>query len=373
MSTAFTTKKAAQAWIAANLDDPHSSATEHDSTDDSSTDDESLAVPHRARGLSNVVPPPAVAPAAPLNPFEFITRDSSEVNKDEIFGIGMKKEAALFAALAPRGSSKKTMKALSECITDGTALPGTYAGADDALLEEDDGEIGNMQLAETLSVALNTTRDRHKVVDTTWKTRRISLKSVKSVEDLQTLERSLSHAIADAIENMELALERSLGHAIADAIENMELAFGSVLEKFQWTTEQHDQYFTGGLLPSSESARCGSMPIWSASWPAARGPMDGNAPSWTSSTFTTSSTGFAATPPAGSCSFAARMFAFVRKRRRTFTAWTVTLRISPHSTVAWTSLLGPRSRLAANASSLPSTSAAALRALSRASLKPKRA
>jgi hypothetical protein len=122
------------------------------------------------------------------------------------------------------------MKALSECITDGTALPGTYAGADDALLEDDEGEIGNMQLAETLSVALNSTRARHKVVDTTWKARRISLKSVKSVEDLQTL-------------------ERSLGHAISDAIENMELAFGSVLEKFQWTTEQHDQYFTGGLLP----------------------------------------------------------------------------------------------------------------------------
>jgi hypothetical protein len=160
MSTAFATMKAAQRWIAANLDDPRSSDTDDDTTDDSSTDDEPPAVPRRARARSNVVPPPALEPVAAASLFAFITRDRSEGTKDEIFGIGMKKETALFTALAPRGSSEKTMKALSECIIDGTALPGSYAGADDALLEQEDDVSGHMQLAETLSAALNITRDR---------------------------------------------------------------------------------------------------------------------------------------------------------------------------------------------------------------------
>jgi hypothetical protein len=92
MSTAFSTKKAAQMWIAANLDDPHSSDTASDTTDNSSSDDEPPAVPHRARAMSNVVPPPVWAPVTAGSPFTFITRDRSEGTKDEIFGIGMKKE-----------------------------------------------------------------------------------------------------------------------------------------------------------------------------------------------------------------------------------------------------------------------------------------
>jgi hypothetical protein len=193
-------------------------------------------VPYPARAMSNVVPPPALTPLDTASPFAFITRDTSERTKNEIFGIGRKKEKALFTALIPRESSVATMTALSEFIIDGTALPGTYAGADDALLEQEEAESGNKDLAETISAALNITRGRQGIwgntgrLDTTWRTRRISLKSVKTADDLHTL-------------------ERNLGHAITDAIENMELAFGSVLDSFQWTDERLDQYFTGGLLP----------------------------------------------------------------------------------------------------------------------------
>jgi hypothetical protein len=107
--------------------------------------------------MRNVVPPPSLAPAAAASPFNFITRDTSVGTKNEIFGIGMKKEKALFTALAPRGSSVSTMTALLERIIDGTALPGTYAGADDALLEQEEGESGKRELAETISAALNIT------------------------------------------------------------------------------------------------------------------------------------------------------------------------------------------------------------------------
>jgi hypothetical protein len=59
-SAAFTTKEAAQDWVAQNLDDPHSSDTEGDTTEDSSTVEPPEAAPSRARAMSNVVPPPPV-------------------------------------------------------------------------------------------------------------------------------------------------------------------------------------------------------------------------------------------------------------------------------------------------------------------------
>jgi hypothetical protein len=237
VSTGFATSKEAQKWIAANLADPHSSATDNDTTDAASTDDEPSPPPHRARAMSNVVPPPSLAPTGDAaTPFRFITRDTSVGTKDEIFGIGMKKERALIKALTPRGSSLATMTALVGCVNDSTALPGTYSGTDDAVMEQDVAESGRLEMAETLSAALDFTRGRQGIlghtgqIDTTWRTRRISLRSVRKADDLHIL-------------------ERNLGRAVTDATENMELAFGSVLDSFQWTDLQLDTYFTGGLLP----------------------------------------------------------------------------------------------------------------------------
>jgi hypothetical protein len=233
VSAAFRTKEAAQDWIAQNLDDPHSSDTEGGTTDDSSTDDQVEAVPTRARSLSNVVPPPPVEAAA----FEFVTRDTSIGTKNEMFGIGMKQEVELFKALCPKGSSDATMKALTECIVDGTALPGKYSGTYVALLEEEGKESANTRLAESFSHALsrltgsNILTGLDQQCDTGYKAdKRISLKYVKTAEDLHDLDRDLSHAISRALENMDLA-------------------FGSALASFCWTKEQLDRHFMGGLLP----------------------------------------------------------------------------------------------------------------------------
>ena len=235
ISSAFTTKEAARTWIAQNLEDP--STSEGDSTEDSSGSEEYTTAPSASKkGHSNVVPPPPPASAKDDRLYEFVTQDKSIGTKNEIFGIGMKKERALFTALAPKGSSDTIMRSLGECIVDGTALPGTYSGSGVSVLDEG-GESGNRQLAETISHAFNVTHGGQGIVgnvrrcDTGYASpRRISLKQVKNIEGLHEL-------------------EREVGRAIPNAIENMELAFGSALDSFGWTDEDLERYMAGGLMP----------------------------------------------------------------------------------------------------------------------------
>jgi hypothetical protein len=233
ISSAFTTKEAARTWIAQNLGDPPSSDPGEDSTDESSDAETTPTL----KGHSNVVPPPPPGSTATEGRlFEFVTHDKSIGTKNEIFGIGMKKERALFTALAPKGSSDATMRSLGECIVDGTALPGTYSGSGGSYLDEG-GDSGNRQLAETMSHAFNITQGGQGIVGNVRRCdngyaspRRISLKQVKDVEGLHEL-------------------EREVGRSIPSAIENMELAFGSALDSFGWTDEDLERYMAGGLMP----------------------------------------------------------------------------------------------------------------------------
>jgi hypothetical protein len=193
-SAAFTAKEAAQDWVAQNLDDPHSSDTKGDTTDDSSTVETPEAAPRRARAMSNIVPPPPVEATA----FEFVTRDKSIGEKNEIFGIGMKQEVKLFKALCPKGSSDVTMKALSKCIVDGTALPGKYSGTNGALFEEEGKESANAQLNGVILAHSkgNILTGHDHQCDTGYRAdKRISLKYVKTADDLHDLERDLGHAV----------------------------------------------------------------------------------------------------------------------------------------------------------------------------------
>jgi hypothetical protein len=69
----------------------------------------------------------------------------------------VKFESELMRALCLNGSSKTTMKTLSECIVDGTSLPGMYSGTDASLLEKDGNENMTTQLAESFAQAINRT------------------------------------------------------------------------------------------------------------------------------------------------------------------------------------------------------------------------
>jgi hypothetical protein len=223
MSTAFTPKEAAQQWIA-------------ETTDESSSEDGPAVVSMPVRAFSKVVPPrPVVAVAA--RPFDLITRDSSIGTKNEIFVVGMKTEKELVKVVCPKGSSTDTMRALTEYIVGGPSLPGTYSGTNGLFLGEDGNESRATQLAESFAQVLNRTgrgtegTGNNPFVDTGYRSdKRVSLKYVRTAEDLHTL-------------------ERDLGNAIPDAIDNMELAFVTVVVEFCWTKEQFDQYTTCGLLP----------------------------------------------------------------------------------------------------------------------------
>ena len=237
ISPKFDTKAEAREWLVYNLDDPNSSDTASTGeTTEGSDSDTSVDAPRSTRGSRSRMVPPGRLADTEESPFKLVTQDPSTGKKNELFGVEIKKERDVFRALAPKGTSDEVQRSLAECIVDGTALPGTFS------------EIGGMeeggqdtQLAETLSRVLGENQARgivgaSRTLDTGYKSKaRVSLKGVKSLDDLQ-------------------ALEQELGLAIPAALENMKLAFGSALDPLGWTVSQEATYLLGGHFPYISTA-----------------------------------------------------------------------------------------------------------------------
>jgi hypothetical protein len=235
VSSKFDTKAEAEAWVADNIDDPDSSDTASGgATTDASASDIDMAVKPSARRGGLVPPgrlPPSLKPA-----FELVTQDPSVGKEDELFGIKIRKELEVLKALAPKNTVEATQRALAECIVDGTMLPGTSSERFDT---EDEGGYGgdsSARLAATLSRVIRETKTRKndgisRMVDEGFQSpSRVSLRGVKNLEQLHTM-------------------EQELGQAIPHETRNMKLAFGAALHHLGWTDSEEDMYLLGGHFP----------------------------------------------------------------------------------------------------------------------------
>jgi hypothetical protein len=231
ISSEFDTKAAAEEWVARHIDDPDSSDTASVGTDTDDSDPVADIQPAARRG--GLVPPGRLPPSTePL--YDLVSQDKSVGKKNELFGIEIRKELDVLKALAPKNTMDETQRSLSECIVDGTMLPGTSSERFDTEEGEDNGDNG--RLAATLSRVIRETRGRNnggiiQTVDEGFQhPSRVSLRSVKSIEQLNTL-------------------EQELGNAIPSETENMRLAFGAALDHLGWTDAQEDTYLLGGHFP----------------------------------------------------------------------------------------------------------------------------
>jgi hypothetical protein len=222
ISSKFDTKAEAREWLANNLDDTDSSDSE---------DADSADIPVGA-GSSRMIPPGRLADPHAA-PFELVTQDPSTGKKNELFKVEIKKEHEVFRALAPRGTSGDAQRDLAECIVDSTGLPGTYSevsgkgggGQDEEVAKTLSRLLGKSQARGVGAVGASNDRD------TGYNSKsRVSLRGVRNLDDLQTL-------------------EQELGLAIPAAFENMKLAFGASLDPLGWTASQEDTYLLGGHFP----------------------------------------------------------------------------------------------------------------------------
>jgi hypothetical protein len=234
VSSKFDRKAEAEAWVAANIDDLDSSDTASGGTDTeasgSDTDVEDVKPRARRGGLL----PPGRLPTSTEPLFDLVTQDPSVGKKDELFGITIKKEYDVLKALSPKNTVKDTQKLLSECIVDGTMLPGTSSERFDTEAGGDSGDIGRM--AATLSRVMREVKGpsiggiSHMVDEGFQNPARVSLRGVKNLEQLHTL-------------------DKELGQAIPNEVANMRLAFGAALDHLGWTPGQEDTYLVGGHFP----------------------------------------------------------------------------------------------------------------------------
>jgi hypothetical protein len=123
ISSVFDTKAEAEAWVVCHKDDPDSSdtASAEAAFEDSGSDSDMNVKPKARKG--GMIPPGRLRSSTEL-PFKLVSQDPS-IGKKELFGIEIKKEAEVLAALAPKNLTEEVQRSLAECIVDGTMLPGT--------------------------------------------------------------------------------------------------------------------------------------------------------------------------------------------------------------------------------------------------------
>jgi hypothetical protein len=229
VSSKFDTKAEAEKWVAKHKDDPDSSdtASAEDVSEDSGSDSDLNVKPKARKG--GMIPPGRLPRSTEL-PFELVSQDPSS-GKRELFGIEIKKEVEVLAALAPKNLTIEVQRSLAECIVDGTMLPGTSS---EVFGNEENGGGENVGLAETLSRVIRSVRAvGDEAVDDGYESkRRISLVGVKNLEQLHTLEQELVQAIPREIENMRLHFGAKF----------TTLGLG-------WTDAQEMTYLMGGHFP----------------------------------------------------------------------------------------------------------------------------
>jgi hypothetical protein len=231
ISSKFDTKAEAEAWVALNIDDPDSSDTASVGADshDSGSDTDTEVQPRARRG--GLIPPGRL-PTSTEPLFDLVSQDPSVGKKNELFGIVIRKELEVLKALAPKYTDEDTQRSLAECIVDGTMLPGT--SSESFGIEEEGGD--GARFTETLSRVFRDVKAssiggvRQTVDDGFQNKSRVSLRGVKNLEQLHTL-------------------EQELGQAIPREIANMKLAFGAALHPLCWTDAQEDTYLLGGHYP----------------------------------------------------------------------------------------------------------------------------
>jgi hypothetical protein len=234
VSSKFDTKAEAEAWVALHIDVRNSSDTASvgADTNDSAFDTDVDAKPRARRG--GLIPPGRL-PTSTEPLFDLVSQDPSVGKKNELFGIVIRKELEVLKALAPKNTVEDTQRVLSECIVDGTMLPGTSSERFDNEEGVDNGDSMG-RVAATLSRVIREVKGRSiggisQVVDEGFQNpSRVSLRSVKNLEQLHTL-------------------EQELGQAIPSETENMRLAFGAALHHLGWTDAQEDTYLLGGHFP----------------------------------------------------------------------------------------------------------------------------
>lgn len=152
--------------------------------------------------------------------------DESVGVKDTAFGIQVKHDPNLVKALCPQGLSKEMRDELTEAVLDATALPGMYQHVSDSMI--DPGEMAAM-IQQGLQVGA--TANGRVYRDVRWKSQaKIALRTLKCVDDIDTLQERLADIETNATDNMYRDMR-------------------SVLARLHLPEEWFSRYLWVGLLP----------------------------------------------------------------------------------------------------------------------------